>query len=326
MIRWLKAFTFSPASVPIILLAVGIASYGLLLPWLGFYWDDQVFNWITQVLGSAGLTRYFATNRPVLGLLYQVTTRLLGGVPWHWQVFALFWRWMAGVMVWALVRRVWPGREWAAAAASLLFVVYPGFEQQFIAIIYGHFFLVLTAFLGSLVCTVAAYHHTGWRRWVLTGVALTLGLANLLMIEYFFVLELLRPVLVWVALQQQGPGVSIKSLFRKMILIWWPYALVFAGAVVWRAFFFRFQTQNYNISVLGGLLTNPRSEVPALLGTIFRDMWLAGLAAWGQAFSISPEVELGTRILLVGILLITAIVAALFVYLSRMREEPPRFG
>ncbi len=46
-------------------------------------------SWIRYELGPEAMTRYFSTNRPVWGLLYQLTTRLLPQVPAYWQIFAL---------------------------------------------------------------------------------------------------------------------------------------------------------------------------------------------------------------------------------------------
>jgi len=61
----------------IILLVVAILSYGLLIPQMGFYWDDLPMSWIRYQLGPEALTQYFSTNRPVWGVLYQATTRII---------------------------------------------------------------------------------------------------------------------------------------------------------------------------------------------------------------------------------------------------------
>ncbi|MDQ2690805.1 MAG: hypothetical protein M3Y68_02110, partial [Chloroflexota bacterium] len=92
------------------LLIVAILAYGLLIPWLGFYWDDLPMSWIRYELGPEAMTRYFSTNRPVWGLLYQITTRLFPQVPVYWQIFALLWRWLGAVVVWAIMREVWKDR------------------------------------------------------------------------------------------------------------------------------------------------------------------------------------------------------------------------
>ena len=68
-------------SPPLVLAIVAILAYGLLLPQLGFYWDDLPMSWIRYQLGTEAMARYFSTNRPVWGLLYQLTTRLFPQVP-----------------------------------------------------------------------------------------------------------------------------------------------------------------------------------------------------------------------------------------------------
>ena len=48
--------------------------------------------------------KYFSTNRPFWGWLFQVTLPLIGAIPWKWQVFALILRWLTGISVWILLK------------------------------------------------------------------------------------------------------------------------------------------------------------------------------------------------------------------------------
>jgi hypothetical protein len=146
----LAALHLSDLSVPLLLLAIAVLAYGLLIPTLGFFWDDFPLSWIYATYGADGLERYFSTNRPYWGWLFQMSMPLLGDSPLAWQAFGLFWRWMSAVLVWLLLRRVWRQAPQLALWSSLLFLVYPGFQQQHIPIIYGHLFLVLCCYLFSL--------------------------------------------------------------------------------------------------------------------------------------------------------------------------------
>jgi hypothetical protein len=110
-----------------VLLIVGILCYGLLIPWLGFYWDDWGFLWIAKSAGAAGLTRYFAANRPLYGEIVKATTSWLGTHPWEWQVSGMLFRITAAVSLWWFVRLLLPKHNRAAIWVSLLFLVYPGF-------------------------------------------------------------------------------------------------------------------------------------------------------------------------------------------------------
>src|SRR5512141_245532 len=93
------------------LFLVAVIAYGILAPQLGFYWDDLPMSWIRYELGPEAMTRYFSTNRPVWGLLYQLTTRILPQIPIYWQIFALVCRWLTAVLTWAIVRELWPRRS-----------------------------------------------------------------------------------------------------------------------------------------------------------------------------------------------------------------------
>ena len=200
---------------PLFLLFLCIAAYGPFLTRLGFYWDDFPISWIASTMGGEGLARYFSTNRPVWGLFYRVTTAVFGSTPLVWHVFALLMRWVTGLALWVLLRQIWREKTQFAAWAAALFVIYPGFSQQSIAFLYSHFFIVLTIFLLSLYFTVLSIRRPH-RFWPLTVAALVLAPINLFSMEYFFLLELLRPVIIWLVLADclpdRKPGLSGTAL------------------------------------------------------------------------------------------------------------------
>ncbi len=178
MLARLKRLSLPAWSYPLLLLGLAVLAYGLLIPWLGYYWDEWPLTWIGHRLGSAGLERYFSTNRPFWGLIYRFTMPILGVTPWHWQVFGLVWRWFSAVLFWAVLRHAFPRRPDLAAGAGILFLLYPGFSQQSAGLMYGHFFIVLSAYLGSLLAGLAAVR--AWpakksRFFALTLLALTLS-------------------------------------------------------------------------------------------------------------------------------------------------------
>lgn len=271
----------SPWLAAALLLAAALVSYGLSLPHLGFYWDSWPMNWIVQTRGAAGLAQYFSTNRPVWGLLYQATTAVLGAEPLTWQIFALIWRWWAALAFWGVLRLTWPRQREPALWAALLFVVYPGFQQSSIGLLYSHFYIVMTAYLLSLACSLAALNASRQR-----GLWLTLGLllaaANLFMMEYFFLLELIRPLLLWLAL----PALPPRTRLRRVIISWAPFAALFIGAAVWRVFLFPYQTNNYRLKTLDQFSTQPLETLWQLLRRALGQIWIAAGAAWGQTLRL----------------------------------------
>ena len=69
---------FPAWTAPIALLLAVVASYGLRLASLGFYWDDWPYLWFYHVFGPNGMYNSLGADRPLLGVLYEVTFGLLG--------------------------------------------------------------------------------------------------------------------------------------------------------------------------------------------------------------------------------------------------------
>lgn len=318
----------SPFCYPAALLGLTGLAYGLLFPWLGFYWDEWPMTWIAQRLGDDGLARYFATNRPYWGMIYRITTPLLGAVPWRWQLFGLFWRWFSAVALWGGLRRVFPHqRAHLAASAGVLFLLYPGFGQQSIGMMYGHFFVVFSAYLLSVWLSLAALTGVALPRWrflLLTVSALALSLLNLLAMEYFFLLELLRPLLFWAALTLHTGQAHPRAVLRRAALYTLPYLALFGGVGAWRAFFFPYQTQNYRPETLAMIGANPLTGLLSLAATVLRDLWRVSFEAVGRAFILPNPAELGLRTTLVyaGVTLAAGLLTG-YALLGQHRTTPP---
>jgi len=269
----------------LVLLVVAILAYGLLLRQLGFYWDDLPMSWVRYQLGPEAMTQYFSTNRPIWGLLYQVTTRLLPQIPIYWQTFALLSRWLGAVLWWAILRRLWPHNPSAALSASLLFLLYPGFNQQWVSYLYSHFFIVVVFYLSSLYLML--------RRGILTTLlAILLAALNLWMLEYFFVLELARPFILWAFLR--GEALEARARLTRTIRRWLPYLGVFLLAVLSRLFIFN--NQIYGFSIREQFTNEPVIAVLGLFGNILGSLWTATAAAWTQVFHFPAPAVDGPRV------------------------------
>jgi len=277
----------------ITLLLAAILAYGLLIPQLGFYWDDLPMSWIRYQLGADAMTRYFSTNRPIWALLYQVTTHILPQVPVYWQVFALFWRWLGAVTLWAIAQKLFPQREKFALTLSLLFLLYPGFNQQWGSYLYSHFFIVLFFFLFSFLLMLRGK----------TIPALIFSALNLWMLEYFFVLELIRPFIIWTSLEAES--LTPKERLARTLKLWTPYLAVFALAVFSRVFIFN--NQIYGFSIKDELVKAPIETIALLLQNIFSSLWTVTGAAWALAFQFpNPPID-GPRITVIYSVVVVAV-------------------
>ncbi|NLG72529.1 MAG: hypothetical protein GX495_10895 [Chloroflexi bacterium] len=234
----MKDLHFQTRSVPVALLLLCLLTFGLLTPWLGFYWDDWPSIWYLHLFGPGGYPDVYAIDRPLLGRLFMLTTPIFGEHTFSWQLFGLAARWFTSLAMWWTLRQIWPQRPRMAVVAALLFLIYPGFQQQFIAVTYSHVFLLLTFFLLSLGLMAAAFRQGdvpersfSWPRYLLS---IALASVTIFTVEYFFGLEFLRPVLLWLVLRDREPDRSRR--LRAALAAWLPYLAVLGVFLVWRLF------------------------------------------------------------------------------------------
>ncbi|MGE5464598.1 MAG: hypothetical protein ACM3PS_14655 [Syntrophothermus sp.] len=281
------------------LLLVAVLAYGILAPQLGFYWDDLPMSWIRYELGPQAMTQYFSTNRPVWGLLYQVTTRLIPQVPVYWQVFAILWRWLGAVLVWAIARQLWQDKPRFATGTAFLFLLYPGFNQQWGSYLYSHFFIVIFFYLYSVYLSL--------RRKTIR--ALIFSALNLWMMEYFFPLEFARIGFIWTSLRDEYP--NPRDRIRPSLKLWTPYLVLFFLAVLSRLFIFN--NQIYGIGLGSQLKSAPLATLVSLAQNFLISLWTVLVAAWIQIVkAIDPSVH-GARTIALYIL-VSLIVFAIALY------------
>ncbi len=308
----------APAREPWLLLGVAILAYGLFLWQYGFYWDDLPISWIRYQLGPEAMEVYFSTSRPVWGVLYQITTRLLPQVPIYWQIFALLWRWLGAVILWAIIRELWPGRRQMALIVSLFFLLYPGFNLQWVSFLSSHFFIVICIFLFSYLLMLWALRKPE-RFWPLTLAALFFSVLNLWMMEYFYFLELIRPFIIFYVLYRTGQGQRFWSIVRRTFLYWSPYLLLFLVNVFYRAFVFT--NVAYENELIANLRLDPLNTLLTLLGGIRSDLWLVSVEAWERVFRLPVPAIDGPRTTLLYWLVVVAAGVLVVVLLIRHRDE-----
>ncbi len=298
-------------SPPSILAVAAILAYGILIPQLGFYWDDLPISWIGYELGQEALTQYFSTNRPAGGVWFGLLTYFIPHTPLPWQILAFFWRWFSSLMIWGILRQLLPKEKKLALGASLLFLLYPGFNQQPVSFVYGYHFTVYTLFLFSIFTMLWTIRRPRFA-WLITILGMLASALNLVMGEYFFVLDLIRPLLLWFAFPEiTAPKERIRHAFSA----WLPYLIIFLAGVAGRSLIFN--NQIYGYSLLDNLRAAPLLALWELIKTILLSFWTTLFAAWSQAF-ILPDFSLQGKI---TIAIYLFIILALFIFLSPLLKK-----
>jgi len=275
---------FSFKQTPIVLAFLVVLSYGLILPFMGYFMDDWYLIWYKHLFGAINFPAYFSVDRPLMGYFYVVANFLLGNTESAllWQIFGLFTRWLCVFALWKFLNTLWPNAKRQNSLVAMLAAVFPGFVQQWIAIIYSFFFFCLACFFFSLTLMLKAV-RTPKRFWPYLILSITLGFYSYAAAEFYFGLELIRPVVLYIEYSKSNP--LIKTRIRKTLQYWIPFLLIFLVYAIWRVFFF--ESVNHGVMITGQLSQGLVSMLNGLFTKIYQAAIDGGVNAWTNPLNLS---------------------------------------
>jgi hypothetical protein len=276
---------------------------------LGLYWDDFPYTWFGHVLGTTQYQKVFYDERPLLSVLYNITAPIFGENILSWQIFAVILRWLSALCVGWIVRLIWPEKKEVAIVISLLFLVYPGFGQQWISTLYGRTFILLCLFLLSLGL-MAKSLRTSQNYFIYFPVSLLFGALSLLGSEYFIGLELARPVIIWIMVSTVPETISQR--LKKAALHWQPYFTGVLAYVFWRVLIVK--SSLYEVNVAGTSNGGIFGVIWDLISSMGANAYKGGIQAWIQIFSFPPlqKWQQSVNILFFAIILLVFLFVAWF--------------
>jgi hypothetical protein len=295
-------------STPLALLTLSLAAYGLLIPQLGFYWDDWPV--IMMIDTGANFWDFYQFDRPFSAWTYVVTAPILGTNRIIWHVFTLLLWWLTSVGVWLALKQVWPERGRQVTMMAFLFAIYPAFGLQPIAVAFSQHFIAYLLFVFSLSGMLAALRFPRWA-WLLTIASLVAAALHSLTMEYFWGLELIRPVLLWVALSRRIPDARQRLL--RTFRAWGPYLLVLVGVVFWRAVVVDIPDDPNRLVLLAELLSDPLGTILNLLNIMVKDFVFLFPVSWYR--TLQPDlIDFHDRFLLAswGLVTLLSVLSAFF--------------
>jgi len=301
---------FTSKTIPLAFFVLTFLTYGLMLPWTGFYWDDWPFAWIQKFLGPAEFIPAFEPFRPFLGPIFFGTTSLLPPNPLLWQSFALFLRFGLVFSAWWAFKNIWPNAQWQTLTAALSFLVFPGYSQHWVA--YTHInqeWIPFLFYILSFGFTAKAFRNPN-KSWRFTSLAMLFLVLGVFPTEYFATQEPLRFLFLWALVSEETNGFwpRISRIFKW----WWPYLLVWIGNATWLVYYYKFGAYaSYGVSVAGQL-----SPVDFVL-TMADALWKTGLYSWGQVLLMAVR-SLGNPSTLLTLGMIAASFVLLTVYLREL--------
>jgi hypothetical protein len=312
-------------SIPLLFLLITIVAYGLLLPVTGFYWDDWPFAWMAKFLGPEEFIPAFAGVRPFLGPIFFVTTSLIPPVPIYWQVFALLIRFIAVLSAWFALHQIWPQHKRQTFVASLLFLVFPGYSQHWVAFTHiNQEWIPFVFYLLSFGFTARAVRNQFGSREVEaqsstrplatkidTMIALFLLVMGVFPTEYFVSIEPLRFLFIWVIVSEQVN--SFRPRCIETLRQWWPYLLIWLANAAWLAYFYTVGGYaSYEVEVVKEPLT-----ILHVVSMIGEAIWKVGFYIWVQILVLSSRAPLAPTTLIAFVLIIVSFVF-IFFYMNRL--------
>jgi hypothetical protein len=262
-----------------------ILAYGILIPWIGFYWDDWVFAWTVRFLGSAEFIPSFLPFRPFLGPIFAFTTSIFGTSPLAWQVFGLFVRFCTGLAAFWSLRKIWPNAKLQVTLVSLFFVVFPGYNQQWVALTHVNQEMIsLLCYLLSLGFMVKAVRsHPTSLKYNL--IALIFTFVGLYPTEYFFGLELLRPFILWFVLREKLSGQKI--IISKTIRAWLPYLLLWISNAIFLYLYHNSPSYNsYGLNIVSFSNSNLITFFTKTVEDFIQTIVTTGYNAWANTITL----------------------------------------
>ena len=323
-------FQLKDWTVPLALLVACILSFALLIPALGFYWDDWPFLVTARLQGPGGFYDFFRLDRPTTHYSYLVLMPLLGTEPVRWQIFTLALRWLTAVLVWWSARKFWPNAASMAAWAALIFAVHPIFRQQPIAMTYHQLWLQYIFYLLSIGGMAAALRDTR-RFWPWTITSLVAMALNFLISEYFLGVEFLRPLLIAVLLWGSIRQAPLWQKVRSVFLHWLPYLLVLLAYLAWRFIFMDLPGEDRNApELLSNLISSPLTAGRQLVQMALQDFLYITAASWYETYQPARiNLETTFNLAALGLTALSAALAAVYLFFYNRRRadvEPSDFS
>src|SRR5215207_10185952 len=317
-------------SIPLLFLLVTVVAYGLLLPLTGFYWDDWPFAWMAKFLGPGEFIPAFAGVRPFLGPIFFVTTSLIPPVPLYWQIFALVIRFLAGLSAWLALNQIWPRHKRQTLIASLLFLIFPGYSQHWVAFTHINqewipfiFYLLSFGFTARAMRNrqviarkpelLIPQNRQPHNDVLYTISALLFLITGVFPTEYFVSIEPMRFLFIWVILSEQVSGFGQR--FLQSLKRWLPYLLIWLTNAAWLAYFYTAGGYaSYEVEVVNEPLT-----VTRIVSTMGEAIWKAGFYIWAQILVlISKAVTAPTNLVTLALIIVASIF--IFFYLSKLKD------
>jgi hypothetical protein len=285
----IREFLTTDTGVLIVLGLVSLVAFAIFIPFSGFYWDDWIWKFFSYAYESDYLL-WQPVDRPLAGTLHVLLDAVLGDNPLNWQLANLFFRWANAAGYYWMLKKVFPNPKTTMAVVAAFFLIYPGFSEQWISIAFIHHLVPMTLLWVSFVLMFEALEtQARRRRSIKFGSSVILAALVMLTTEYFFGIEIFRVVLLFYYLWRRSPGEKPSGTLWETIRVWWPFAVVSLGLVLWRSAVGVSEGASYSVDIPGMFNEGLAVGLLDFLKNIGIGIYSATVQAMINSFSL-PEI------------------------------------
>ena len=266
------------------ILTIALLSYLPFANRWGFYRDDWHVLWGQNAIGFGNILLQHQIDRPLMGLVYMITSRILGNPPIAWALLAIALRLAGGIIVLLILEKMYTEARWTNTIMAALFTAYPGFLQVPNANSYHVHLIAFTSGLLSLYFTLILIERKKpLQRTLLFLVSTLSGILSYGMFEWMVGLELVRLILIAFRCSPRPSitGSLIKNIFRQS----WPNLVSLLVFLVWRVFFFESTRSATDVGqLLRGYIASPGQSILTLGMELLKDLVNSIFLAWAVPF------------------------------------------
>lgn len=267
---------------------------------MGTYYDDWegVFLY-KQGFSALQIWDYFLRDRPFSSIIHIAFDPVLGASALGWHVLGLLLNWAAILFLVRALLQVWPRRTMEIGWIGLLLAVYPGLHRQFVVHTSLPHYASMFLFTLSLLLMVKAVRATHFRI-LLVAASVLLGIMQVLIIEYFAGLELVRILILYYIFREDAK--TWKDAIKPALLAWLPYGLVFLCFLVYRfgllsALQVTQAAPSHAIEVFSQLRQDPAGTVLHYTQNVAQDVLYSVFYVWSTAW-VPQDLDLQSHIVL----------------------------
>jgi hypothetical protein len=313
-----------PWFYPIILLLVGLAAYGIIFSRPGFYWDDWETVYLYFQHSSALALRYYQ-GRPLSGLPNIIMFSFVKMTPFAWQFASLILRWLGILFIYYTLNAVWPNLAWQNKWIGVLLFVFPGYLDQPVAVCFSRHLATFFLFASSLFLTVLSIKNRKYF-WLWMPISVLLGITQIFWMEYFVILEIIRPLLIWFTLRSQQE--TKKKATQKTLLYWLPFVIGLGCYIWWRIIYLptTMSSDPNAPTLLYTILISPISVLSSLFVKVIQDIGHLLISIWVGTLTIDNFNVINSKIARISWLLGIAAAVLFYLYIRRSFNDERSAG